>query len=100
MDSLKDIAKRQQQASPGYFEDPDKDRWLRVMLELGEEICVLRDRLDSCRLLAEQGKVADAEAIEALSLNEEQNAKRLAKHQAFFEALFEKLLSAETTDPQ
>ena len=46
MGSLAEIVYRQQQASLDYFDDPDKDRMMPIIVSLTEELRVLRDRLD------------------------------------------------------
>jgi hypothetical protein len=63
LESLKNITKIQQRDKPGYFEDPEKDRLVALILELTEDICVLNDRLDSCELLAWELVVHDPDGI-------------------------------------
>lgn len=85
MESLKDIATRQQAGGPTYFDDPDKDRMVATVLSLAEEICVLRDRLDTCRRLAADGVPATDKNIDAFEVSEQLRDERLASHTAFFE---------------
>ena len=91
MESLKDIAERQQRSGPTYFDDPGKDRMLRLMLELAEEVCVLRDRLDTGIRLSESGAGVTADAIDEYKPGDALTESRLAAHQAFYEELFRKL---------
>lgn len=86
MESLTDIVARQQRASPGYFDDPEKDRMMATILSLAEEVCVLRDRLDTCRRLAEQGEPATDRNVDAFVVPDVVQQERLDAHTAFFEA--------------
>ena len=95
MESLKDIAERQQAAGPTYFDDPDKDRMVAAVLALAEEVCVLRDRLDTCRRLAAEGVPATEENIDAFVVSEDLRDDRLAAHTAFFEQTLAALGSAD-----
>jgi hypothetical protein len=91
MESLKDIAERQQASGPRYYDDPEKEKLLRLLLELAEETCVLRDRLATANALGEQNLPCSPEDIDAYKITEEEAGCRLARHQAFFEELFRKL---------
>ena len=95
MESLKDIALRQQKDGPGFFDDPAQDRLLKLLLELAEEICVLRDRLATAEELAANGEAFEAGAIDGYVLSDEEVEERLARHQAFYEELFRKLGSGD-----
>jgi len=91
MESLKDIVARQQQASPGYFDDPEKDRMMAIILSLAEEVCVLRDRLDTCARLAANGDAATEAKIDSFDMSDALLEERLAAHTAFFAATLERL---------
>jgi hypothetical protein len=86
MEKLKDIVSRQQERSPEYFDDPEKDRMMALILSLAEEVCVLRDRLDSCRLLAEANQTATDANIESLDVSAAVEEERLRRHTEFFES--------------
>jgi hypothetical protein len=86
MESLQDIVARQQAASPRYFDDPEKDRMMATILSLAEEVCVLRDRLDTSRRLAADGKPATNPNIEACAIPAAVLEDRLEAHTAFFAA--------------
>ena len=86
MESLKDIVARQQRARPQH-DDPLTNRLLAELVGLAEEVCVLRDRLDTCEQLASRGEPVDAAAIDAFKPTTEMTEQRLASHRAFFEAL-------------
>ena len=92
MESLKDIIERQQQASPKYFDDPQKDAMIATILSLAEEVCVLRDRVDTCRRLAESGEPASDAAIDGFEIPGELLEQRLCAHTEFFEATLAGLL--------
>jgi len=96
MESLKNICLRQQQDKPEYFDDPHKDQLIRLALSLAEEICVLRDQLETSLLLAKQGLDCTAEAIEAFEPDEVLTEQRLAKHTHYFEEVMQQLLPPET----
>ena len=85
MQSLKSIVEKQQETSPGYFDDPEKTRMMQCILSLGEEVCVLRDRLDTCARLAKHGKTATDENINSFDVTDTIQAERLDGHTRFFE---------------
>jgi hypothetical protein len=85
MQTLKSITQKQQAASPTYFDDPEKARLMKCMLSLAEEICVLRDRLDTCSKLADQDKPATDANIESFEVTDEMEAQRLQRHTELFE---------------
>jgi hypothetical protein len=91
MEKLKDIVKKQQASVPGHFQDPEKDRMLATLLELAEEICVLRDRLDTCLRLARSGQTPSDERISRFEPGSELIEQRLAAHTKFYETIFGKL---------
>lgn len=95
MESLTDIVARQQQASPEYFDDPDKERMMAIILSLAEEVCVLRDRLDTCRRLAERDDPATEQNVDAFAVPESVQQQRLDAHTAFFAATLAGLLGAD-----
>lgn len=91
MKTLKEIASEQQQSRPNYYDDAEKDRMIALIIELAEEVCVLRDAIDNSEQLAKTGVPATPEAREAFTVAEGLIAERLARHQAYFEQLFTKL---------
>ena len=52
-------------AQPSFFEQPAMEAMYGMLVILMEEICVLRDRLDTCERLGEQGIAATPASIEA-----------------------------------
>lgn len=90
MQTLKQIiAKQQRDRAPQ--DDPLAERLMAEIIRLAEEVCVARDRLDTCLLLA-AGQVDDA-AIDAYSVSDELIETRLNRHREFFEDVFERLTS-------
>lgn len=91
MESLKDIIDRQHASRPSH-DDPLTDRLLAEILGLAEEVCVLRDRLDTCGHLA--GDAVSSSAIDAFELSPEMIEQRLGRHSEYFEALFARIGAA------
>lgn len=87
--SLKDIANAAAADRPHYFDDPVIDDLLALMLELGEDICVLRDRLATAQ---ELGQVADA-SIDGYEPDEAEIGARLERHTAFMNELFQRIVA-------
>ena len=94
MKSLADIAREQQAGRPTYFDDPEKDRLLALLIEVAEDVCVARDRHATARLLQERGEPATEAAIDAFEPDAEERARRLARHRAYYESLFARLGAA------
>ena len=90
MESLKDIIDRQHRERPPH-DDPLTDRLLTEIVQLAEEVCVLRDRLDTCERLAAAGQSAGCAAIDAFEPTNAMLEQRLAQHREFFESLFARL---------
>lgn len=93
MQSLKSISLEQQQRNPVAFDDPEKDRLFAALLQLAEEVCVLRDRLTTVDALAATGAACDADAISAYTATDEEVAERLKQHKRFYEELFASIIS-------
>jgi hypothetical protein len=62
-----DIAKG---AQPEFFDHPAMEGMYGMLIVLMEDICVLRDRLDTYERLGAQGKAVTPEAVEAYELDE------------------------------
>ena len=97
MKTLRDIADEQQAARPPH-DDPLTDRLLAEIVALAEEVCVLRDRLDTVEQLAGEGGVVDAAAVDAWQPSQDVIEARLERHKRYFERLFARL--SETSEPQ
>ena len=91
MKTLAEIARIQQVNSPTYFDDPRADRALALLLMTAEEVCVLRDRLETAASLVADGKLPTDPSIDDYVVSEEQMAQRLVRHRAYFTELFTQL---------
>jgi len=90
MQNLTDII-RAQHANRAPHDDPLTDALLAELVRTAEEVCVLRDRLDTCQRLAAEGKAVGDNAIDEFEPDESVLAERLARHSAYFEDLFGRL---------
>lgn len=90
MQELKDIL-RQQHERRAPHDDPLVEALMGEILMLAEDVCVLRDRLETCQRLAAAGAEADDAAIDAYEIDDAQRDARLKRHRAFFEALFARI---------
>ncbi len=93
MKTLRDIANEQQAVRPPH-DDPLTDRLLAEIVALAEEVCVLRDRLDTAEQIAASGEPVDAAAIDAWQPSQDVIESRLARHREYFEDLFARLSGA------
>jgi len=89
--SLQDILQEQQRARPRYFSNSSEDALIALLIELAEEVCVLRDDVDTRRRIASNGQLATDEAVDAFEVSDAIVAERLDRHQQFFTALFDRL---------
>jgi hypothetical protein len=70
------------QDRPTYLSSPDLDRVFIMLTALMSEVSALRDRLDTHEALAEAGKVATTEAVEAYELDAERRTAREERRDA------------------
>jgi hypothetical protein len=91
MESLQEIAKRQQAVRPNYYDDPQKDQMLALILELTEELCVLQDQIDNCTQLSAAGKPNNPAALKAFKPSSEEMERRLAQHTQRFEQVLSRI---------
>ncbi len=89
-ETLSDIVRRQQLADR-HRGDALLDPLLAELLALAEEVCVLRDRLDSVQRLLDAGVAPSREAIDGYEPDAGTVSLRLARHREFFEGLFARL---------
>ena len=87
MRTLEEIV-REQQASRS-TDDPVVESLMAELIRVAEDLCVARDRLDTCLRIA--GDAVDEAAIDAYELSPELIEERLARHKAYFEDLFSRL---------
>jgi len=63
-------------AQPSFFEQPAMEAMYGMLVVMLEEICVLRDRLDTCERLGEQGIPVTRDSIEAYQPDADADAER------------------------
>lgn len=90
MKTLKEVIDEQQRNRAPH-DDPLTDRLMAEIVHLAEEVCVLRDRLDTSEQLAAIGKLSDKASIDGFEIDEKGVEKRLARHRKFFEALLSRI---------
>ena len=67
---------------PFFFDDPNVDKLLAMVLALTGEISLLRDRLDTHERLAREGLLGTPENIEAYEFSEAEEDERAAQRAA------------------
>ena len=90
MRTLEDIVAEQQ--ANRKRTDPLVEALTTELIRVAEELCVVRDRLDTCLRLAD-GAI-DSAAIDGYDVSPELTEERLACHKEFFEDLFGRLAQA------
>lgn len=91
MQTLSELTAQQHANRPDRSENPAIDSMLTLLIELGEEVCVLRDKLDVTQQLLAHDKPADATAVNAWQPDQDELQSRLERHRVFFEELFKRL---------
>ena len=79
---------------PRFFDDPEIDRLLAMIMALLGEMSVLRDRLDAHERLAADGKSATPEAVDRFEPDAEAESQRARNRQQ----LTERVLSVLTEE--
>lgn len=69
---------------PFYFNDPDVDRLLSMLMALAGELAVTRDRLDTLERVAAAKGLFSADDIEAMPLDEAALTARSERHARLF----------------
>ncbi len=91
--TLEDIV-AEQQALQRNEDDPLLAAVLAELLRQAEEVCVLRDRLDSVERLLEAGSTPTPDTIDAYAPSPELVSRRLERHRRYFAELLERLQTA------
>jgi hypothetical protein len=68
---------------PRYFDDPAADQLMAMVMALGTELAVTRERLDTVERLLEQREVLDRSAIDAYRPDPSAKGARATLHQEF-----------------
>ena len=98
MQTLADIIATQQ-AGRNPVDDPLVERLLAEVVRQAEEVCVLRDRLDTVAALVAKGDVPTDQAVDAFEIADERIAARLERHTDYFAELFARLSDAQDESP-
>ena len=77
--------------------EPVIDALVTELLRVAEELCVARDRLDTCQRLASEGRSVDDAALDHFEPDADILKERLERHQSLFEDIFERLGDVATT---
>lgn len=88
--SLTEIA-AEQQARRAVHDDPVVDALMAELLRSLEEVCVLRDRLDTGQRLLFEGAEPTTDAIDRYDVGTELSSQRLKAHQSYYESVFARL---------
>ena len=85
--------------NPHFFDDPNTDRLLTMVMELASEVSVLRDRLDTHERIAEsKGLYTEAE-VESFRPSDEAAAQRSAWRSRFLDRLLKGLYATFDSGP-
>lgn len=70
------MAQKAKGERPAFFNDPQIDKLLAIIMALAGEVCVLRERLDTIERLAEVKGLVSRQDIEAYTADETSAAER------------------------
>ena len=88
MDYIKEAGKRAKGKRPNYYELPESDRLMGMVMALTTELAVARERADTLeRLLEAKGVLSKAE-IEAFMPNKAEAEERALMHQDLLSRVF------------
>ena len=86
--------------NPHFFDDPNTDRLITMIMELASEVSVMRDRLDTHeRLAANKGIYTEAD-VESFRPTDEVAAQRSAWRSRFLDRLLKGLYATYDSGPQ
>jgi hypothetical protein len=83
IDSVALAGKRARGKRPYYFEHPDTDRLLSVLMAVAGELAVARERIDTLERLLEQQGVLSREAVERYAPDPEAAEQRGQWHREY-----------------
>lgn len=84
-------ASKAPQVSPHFFDDPNTDRLLSMMMDMAAEISVLRERVDTHERLAEAKGAYTQADIEAYEPSDDVRAARDAWRNKFIDRLMKRM---------
>ncbi|TVQ47508.1 MAG: hypothetical protein EA371_08440 [Gammaproteobacteria bacterium] len=82
------LPRRTRGRRPQFFETPETDVLMSVVLAMAGELSVLYDRVDAMQRLLDRQGVLDAEALENFTPSPEDEAARAARRQEYMQRLF------------
>lgn len=85
---------------PQFFEDPNTDKLLAMVVALVGEVAVLAERVDTHERLAQAGLVATPDAIEAFEPDEDLEDQRETSRAALLGRVFRVIEVAAQSDPE
>lgn len=85
--------------NPHFFEDPNTDRLLTMVMELASEVSVLRDRLDTHERVASEKSLYTEDDIESYKPTEDVAAARSKWRSNFLDRLLKGLYAKYNDSP-
>lgn len=85
--------------NPHFYDDPNIDRLLTMIMELASEVSVMRDRLDTHERLAASKGLYSHEDIEAFSPSDDEAKERAAWRGRFLDRLLKGLYASFDSGP-
>lgn len=85
--------------NPHFFDDPNTDRLLTMVMELASEMSVMRDRLDTHERLAARKGVYSEQDIEAFDPSDDEAKARAEWRDRFLERILKALYTKYDSGP-
>lgn len=85
--------------NPHFFDDPNTDRLLTMVMELASELSVMRDRLDTHERLAARKGVYSEQDIEDFEPTDEEAKARAAWRDRFLDRILKALYTKYDSGP-
>lgn len=85
--------------NPHFFDDPNTDRLLTMVMELASEMSVMRDRLDTHERLAARKGVYSEQDIEDFEPTDEEASARSAWRDRFLDRILNALYTKYDSGP-
>lgn len=100
-DQVRDAVKHKIKGrNPHFFDDPNTDRLLTMVMELASEVSVLRDRLDTHERLAARHGLYSEEDIESFAPSHEEASARSEWRSRFLDRLLKGLYATYDSGPE
>lgn len=85
--------------NPHFFDDPNTDRLLTMVMEMASEISVMRDRLDTHERLAARNGVYSDDDVENFEPSEDEANARAAWRDRFLDRILKALYTEYDSGP-